>query len=132
MSMFLPYLVICVFILNNIEFPFPHNYTNQPNISLLSKLMFKGRLRLLSPLENNEPSLMTIPVLLRYSSSSKSPKVTSIFHNFYHTVETTQFNAKIAILRSDNGHEFQSHSLNEFVSSKGIVHQSLCAYTPVK
>ena len=55
-------------------------------------------------------------------------KVTSIFWSFYHTIKT-QFNIKIAILQSDNGREFQNHSLNEFLSSKGIVHQSSCAYT---
>ena len=40
-----------------------------------------------------------------------------------------QFNAKIAILRS-NGHQFQNHTLHEFLFSKGIVLQSSCAYTP--
>ncbi|TYK14988.1 conserved oligomeric Golgi complex subunit 3 [Cucumis melo var. makuwa] len=49
--------------------------------------------------------------------------VTSVFWDFYNTVET-QFNTKIAILRSVNGREFQNHILNEFLSSKGIVHQT--------
>ncbi|KAA0062000.1 Integrase, catalytic core [Cucumis melo var. makuwa] len=35
-----------------------------------------------------------------------------------------------AIWRSDNGREFQDHTLNEFLSSKGIVHQRSCAYSP--
>ena len=60
---------------------------------------------------------------------SDKSEVTSVFQDFYHTVET-QFNAKIAILRSENDREFQNHTLNEFLSSKGIVHQSSCAYTP--
>ena len=55
--------------------------------------------------------------------------ITSVFHDFYNTVET-QLNTKIAILRVDNGREFQNHSLNEILSSKGIVHQSSYAYTP--
>ncbi|KAA0041353.1 Beta-galactosidase [Cucumis melo var. makuwa] len=59
---------------------------------------------------------------------SDKSKVTSTFQDFYHTIET-QFNRKIAILQSDNGCEFQNHSLNEILSSKGIVHQSSCAYT---
>ena len=52
-----------------------------------------------------------------------------MFQNFYHTIET-QFHQKIAILRSDNGQEFQNHNLSEFLASKGIVHQYSCAYTP--
>ena len=58
-------------------------------------------------------------------------EVTSVFQDFYHTVET-QFNPNIAILQSDNGRKFQNHTLNEFLSSKGIVHQSFYAYTPNK
>ncbi|KAA0058176.1 Retrovirus-related Pol polyprotein from transposon TNT 1-94 [Cucumis melo var. makuwa] len=37
---------------------------------------------------------------------------------------------KIAILRSDNGREFQNHNLSEFLASKGVVHQTSCACTP--
>ena len=55
-------------------------------------------------------------------------EVFSIFQNFYQTIKT-QFNVKIAILQSDNGREFQNHTLCEFLASKGIVHQSACAYT---
>ncbi|TYK03453.1 Beta-galactosidase [Cucumis melo var. makuwa] len=63
-----------------------------------------------------------------YLISDKS-EVPSIFQNFYHTIKT-QFHTKIAILRSDNGREFQNHNLSEFLASKGIVHQTSCAYTP--
>ena len=56
-------------------------------------------------------------------------EVSSIFQNFYHTIET-QFHKKIAILRIDNSQEFQNHNLSEFLASKGIVHQNSCAYTP--
>ncbi|KAA0057566.1 reverse transcriptase [Cucumis melo var. makuwa] len=56
-------------------------------------------------------------------------EVSSIFQNFYHTIET-QFHTKIAILRSDNGRKFQNHNLSESLASKGIVHQTLCADTP--
>ncbi|KAL0556956.1 hypothetical protein IC582_005473 [Cucumis melo] len=55
-------------------------------------------------------------------------EVSSIFQNFYHTIET-QFHIKITILRSDNGREFQNHNLSDFLASKGIVHQISCAYT---
>ncbi|TYK26806.1 Beta-galactosidase [Cucumis melo var. makuwa] len=63
-----------------------------------------------------------------YLITDKS-EVSSIFQNFYHTIEI-QFHKKIAILRSDNGREFQNHNLSEFLASKGIVHQNSCAYTP--
>ncbi|KAL0543454.1 hypothetical protein IC582_018550 [Cucumis melo] len=63
-----------------------------------------------------------------YLISDKS-EVPSIFQNFYHTIKT-QFHTKIAILRSDNGREFQNHNLSEFLASKGIVHQTSWAYTP--
>ena len=63
-----------------------------------------------------------------YLITDKS-EVSSMFQNFYHTIET-QFHQKIAILRSDNGREFQNHNLSEFLASKGIVHQNSCAYTP--
>ncbi|KAL4030324.1 hypothetical protein IC575_008560 [Cucumis melo] len=63
-----------------------------------------------------------------YLITDKS-KVSAIFQNFYHTIET-QFHKKIAILRSDNGREFQNHNLSEFLALKGIVHQDSCVYTP--
>ena len=46
--------------------------------------------------------------------------------NFVAYVET-QFNAKIKVLRSDNGPEF---TLADFYASKGIVHQTSCVGTP--
>ena len=68
---------------------------------------------------------MTIPILPGFFLSL-----------FYNTVET-YFNTKIAILPSDNGREFQKHTSMSFclpkaLSTKGIVHQSSCAYTPNK
>ncbi|KAL0548477.1 hypothetical protein IC582_012930 [Cucumis melo] len=63
-----------------------------------------------------------------YLITDKS-EVSSIFQNFYHTIKT-QFHTKIAIFRSDNGRGFQNHNLSEFLASKGIVHQTSCAYTP--
>lgn len=56
-------------------------------------------------------------------------EVNSIFRQFYTNIET-QFNAKIAILRSDNGREFVNQSFREFLDMKGIIQQSSCAYTP--
>ena len=56
-------------------------------------------------------------------------KTSSVFKNFYQTIET-QFNTKIATLRSDNGQEFQNLNLSKFLTSNGIVHQSSDTYTP--
>ena len=33
-------------------------------------------------------------------------------------------------LRSDNGTEFFNSSVDELLSSQGIIHQSICAYNP--
>ncbi|TYJ99589.1 Beta-galactosidase [Cucumis melo var. makuwa] len=77
-------------------------------------------------------SLSRVSLLSSYFSTSEQDykfEVPSIFQNFYHTIKT-QFHTKIAILRSDNGREFQNHNLNEFLASKGIVHQTSYAYTP--
>ena len=41
----------------------------------------------------------------------------------------TQFQAKIQILRTDNGREFFNTSLSQFLSHHGIIHQSSCVYT---
>ena len=59
---------------------------------------------------------------------SNKSEVTFIFRDLYNTIEM-QFNVNISILQSGNGREFQNHTLNVFLSSKGIVHQSSCAYT---
>ncbi|KAA0048527.1 transportin-3 isoform X1 [Cucumis melo var. makuwa] len=77
-------------------------------------------------------TLSRVSLLSSYFSTSKQDyksEVPSIFQNFYHTIKT-QFHTKIAILRSDNGREFQNHNLSKFLASKGIVHQTSCAYTP--
>ncbi|KAA0026171.1 Beta-galactosidase [Cucumis melo var. makuwa] len=95
---------------------------------------FLGALCLLYPYVDNEKiriadgSLAPIVEKGQIVLNDKS-EVSSIFQNFYHTIET-QFHTKIAILWSDNGRKFQNHNLSEFLASKGIVHQTSCAYTP--
>ncbi|KAJ0456204.1 putative RNA-directed DNA polymerase [Helianthus annuus] len=49
--------------------------------------------------------------------------------NFYELV-LTQFKKKIKIFRSDNGTEFVNNKMNVFCKTKGILHQTSCAYTP--
>ncbi|KAJ0621772.1 putative RNA-directed DNA polymerase [Helianthus annuus] len=63
-----------------------------------------------------------------YFLSSK----TEVFENikvFYELV-LNQFKKKIKIIRSDNGTEFVNNQMHSFCISKGILHQTSCAYTP--
>ena len=53
-------------------------------------------------------------------------EVRPLIVSFYNMI-LTQFGTKIKSIRSDNALEF---SFNDFYSSKGIVHQLSCAYTP--
>lgn len=57
----------------------------------------------------------------------KSKFDTSILiQNFFHMV-TTQFNASIKVLRSNNGPKF---AMSSFFASKGVLHQFSCVETP--
>lgn len=55
--------------------------------------------------------------------------VFSVF-KIFHAYVQTQFNVKIKILRSDNGGEYMSHPLQEFLQSNGIISQRSCPSTP--
>jgi len=55
----------------------------------------------------------------------------SIFQMFYNEIKN-QFQISIRILRSDNGHEYLSHSFKNVMASHGILYQTSCAYTPNK
>lgn len=56
-------------------------------------------------------------------------EVTDQVINFYQMVQT-QFEQSIKIFRSDNGTEFLTNKLSDFLSSVGCVHQTTCPYTP--
>jgi transposase InsO family protein len=43
---------------------------------------------------------------------------------------TTQFSAKIKIVRTDNGLEYMSHNMTNYLNSNGILHQTSCVSTP--
>ncbi|XP_010422526.1 PREDICTED: uncharacterized protein LOC104707795 [Camelina sativa] len=43
---------------------------------------------------------------------------------------TNHFNAKIKVLRSDNGGEYTGHRFKEHLAKHGILHQTSCPYTP--
>jgi len=60
-----------------------------------------------------------------YLMHNKSETTTHLT-NFINFVEN-QFETKVKVIRSDNGHEFK---MNEFFSSKGIIHQTNYVETP--
>ena len=51
------------------------------------------------------------------------------FTDFYQLV-STQFSSKIQTLRSDNGSEYMSNKMKQFLSFNGVVHQTSCVGTP--
>ena len=63
-----------------------------------------------------------------YLMKSKS-EVPTIFKDFHMHVKT-QFRSNIKVLRSDNGSEFMSNNMLEYISSQGIIHQTSCVGTP--
>ncbi|RVW35914.1 Retrovirus-related Pol polyprotein from transposon TNT 1-94 [Vitis vinifera] len=42
----------------------------------------------------------------------------------------TQYNAKVRVLCSDNGGEYQSSDLQKYLEGHGIIHQTTCSNTP--
>ena len=52
-----------------------------------------------------------------------------IFQKFYKMI-TIQFDAKVKVIRSHNGGEYFSGSLNMFLMDNGIIHESSCTATP--
>ena len=69
-------------------------------------------------------SRMTWVYLLRHKD-----EVFQCFKTFYALVQT-QFNVKIQALRSDNGTEYVNKVMGDFMSDKGILHQTSCPDTP--
>ncbi|WVY91158.1 hypothetical protein V8G54_036672 [Vigna mungo] len=56
-------------------------------------------------------------------------EVNLIFQKFHIMIET-QYNAKVQVLRSDNGGEYQSLDLKRYLEVHGIIHQTTCPNTP--
>ncbi|RVW62884.1 Retrovirus-related Pol polyprotein from transposon RE1 [Vitis vinifera] len=56
-------------------------------------------------------------------------EVNLLFQNFHKMIET-QYNAKVRVLRSDNGGEYQSSDLQKYLEGHGIIHQTTCSNTP--
>jgi hypothetical protein len=63
-----------------------------------------------------------------YLLKAKS-EVATVFQDFHHLVHT-QFSSKIKILRSDNGSEYMSNIMIQYLSMHGIIHQTSCVHTP--
>ena len=56
-------------------------------------------------------------------------EVFNTFQNF-HAHVTNQYDAKVKILRTDNGREYMSNVFQEYLRKNGIVHQTTFPYTP--
>lgn len=55
-----------------------------------------------------------------------------VFHvlKFFLSLIQNQFGVSIKMFRSDNGKEFVNSQCDDLFKSKGIIHQTSCAYTP--
>ncbi|RVW45822.1 Retrovirus-related Pol polyprotein from transposon RE1 [Vitis vinifera] len=56
-------------------------------------------------------------------------EVNLLFQKFHKMIET-QYNAKVWVLRSDNGGEYQSSDLQKYLEGHDIIHQTSCSNTP--
>ncbi|RVW94721.1 Retrovirus-related Pol polyprotein from transposon TNT 1-94 [Vitis vinifera] len=56
-------------------------------------------------------------------------EVDLLFQNFHKMIDT-QYNAKVRVLRSDNGGEYQSYDLQKYLEGHDIIHQTTCSNTP--
>ncbi|RVW92416.1 Retrovirus-related Pol polyprotein from transposon RE1 [Vitis vinifera] len=59
----------------------------------------------------------------------KTKDEVNLFQNFHKVIET-QYNAKVLVLRSDNGGEYQSSVLQKYLEGHDIIHQTTCSNTP--
>ena len=56
-------------------------------------------------------------------------EVNLLFQKIHKMIET-QYNAKVWVLHSDNGGEYQSSDLQNYLEEHGIIHQTTCSNTP--
>ena len=63
-----------------------------------------------------------------YLLKSKN-EVMEVFKDFHNLVKN-HFSSKIQTLRSDNGTEYMSHIMKQYLSIHGIMHQTSCVGTP--
>jgi transposase InsO family protein len=48
----------------------------------------------------------------------------------FHKLVTNQFNARVQIIRTDNGTEYVNNEFISYISDQGIIHQTTCPGTP--
>uniref|UniRef100_A0A2N9FUB4 Integrase catalytic domain-containing protein n=1 Tax=Fagus sylvatica TaxID=28930 RepID=A0A2N9FUB4_FAGSY len=84
-------------------------------------------------LRNDEPCLH--PFELVHSDvwgparTTDRSQLFATFQSFYAEI-SNQFNAKLLAFRTDNAREYTESSFQEFLTSRGIIHQTSCVRTP--
>ena len=56
-------------------------------------------------------------------------EVFEIFRSFHNMIQT-QFSAKLQILRSDNGEEYDNAQFHIYFQEHGLHHETSCSQTP--
>ena len=56
-------------------------------------------------------------------------EVFGVFVNFYNMI-CSQFQTHPRVLRTDNGREYVNSNMHQFITSKGLIHQTSCPDTP--
>ena len=82
--------------------------------------------------DNNKYYVTFIDEKSKYTWITLLPSKDKVFDAFlnFQSYVTNQFNAKIKVLRSDNGGEYTSHKFKDHLKKHGILHQTSCPYTP--
>jgi len=60
----------------------------------------------------------------------KSKGDVNVLFQQFHKMMSTQYNAKIQVLRSENGGEYMGCELQQYWRTHGIIHQATYPYTP--
>ncbi|CAL8996654.1 unnamed protein product, partial [Prunus brigantina] len=105
------------------------------HVSLNSLTLFGELTKLLQQFESHDGYKYFVTFVDDFSRATwlyllKSKKeVVSCFKDF-HKLIVNQFNSQIKVLRSDNGTEFMTSSMSEFLTGEGIIHETSCVGTP--
>ncbi|RVW17952.1 Retrovirus-related Pol polyprotein from transposon RE1 [Vitis vinifera] len=83
----------------------------------------------------NLDSVLVVPsldynLLMTWLCLMKTKDEVNLLFKKFHKVIETQYNAKVRVLRSDNGGEYQSFDLQKYLGGHGIIHQTTCSNTP--
>ncbi|RVW74757.1 Retrovirus-related Pol polyprotein from transposon RE1 [Vitis vinifera] len=83
----------------------------------------------------NLDSVLVVPsldynLLMTWLCLMKTKDEVNLLFKKFHKVIETQYNAKVRVLRSDNGGEYQSSDLQKYLGGHGIIHQTTCSNTP--